>query len=95
MRELTEIRFRFGKINQLGSYEPQLLGSFHQDLGSSISVPAPEDGCGLYKVGFAQDLYFQYVQYKTKMPELKEFTLCMWTKFNNHSNDHPLFSYAG
>lgn len=26
---------------------------------------------------------------------MKEFTLCMWTKFHNHSNDHPLFSYAG
>ncbi|XP_070157495.1 uncharacterized protein B6 isoform X2 [Polyergus mexicanus] len=25
---------------------------------------------------------------------MKEFTLCMWTKFYNHSNDHPLFSYA-
>lgn len=29
------------------------------------------------------------------MPDLKEFTLCMWNKFHNHSNDHPLFSYAG
>lgn len=51
--------------------------------------------CELYKVGFTQDLYFQYIQYKTEMPELKEFTLCMWHKFTNHSNDHPLFSYAG
>lgn len=28
------------------------------------------------------------------MPDLKEFTLCMWHKFYNHSSDHPLFSYA-
>ncbi|KAK0078160.1 hypothetical protein PV325_002921 [Microctonus aethiopoides] len=28
------------------------------------------------------------------MPDLKEFTLCMWTKFTNHTNHHPLFSYA-
>lgn len=51
--------------------------------------------CDLYKVGFQQDLYFQYVQYKVDMPPLKEFTLCHWAKFTNHSNDHPLFSYAG
>ncbi|GLV37738.1 b6 [Carabus blaptoides fortunei] len=40
------------------------------------------------------DLYFQYVQYKADLPSLKEFTLCMWTKYTNHSNDHPVFSYA-
>lgn len=51
--------------------------------------------CELYKVGFTQDLYFQYIQYKNHMPDLKEFTLCYWSKFSNHSNDHPLFSYAG
>ncbi|XP_077302543.1 pentraxin-related protein b6 isoform X3 [Arctopsyche grandis] len=85
---------RYSKINQLGSYEPTLLGGYHSDSGgSSISVPK-QDGCGLYKVGFSQDLYFQYVQYKANMPDLKEFTLCTWTKFHNHSNDHPIFSYA-
>lgn len=26
---------------------------------------------------------------------MKEFTLCMWSRFYNHTNDHPLFSYAG
>ncbi|KAK9869709.1 hypothetical protein WA026_003448 [Henosepilachna vigintioctopunctata] len=50
--------------------------------------------CEVYKVGFTQDLYFQYVQYKTEISDLKEFTLCFWTKFTNHSNDHSLFSYA-
>lgn len=52
------------------------------------------DQCSLYKVGFSQDLYFQYIQYKVSLPELKEFTLCYWAKFFNHSNDHPIFSYA-
>lgn len=53
------------------------------------------DQCELYKVAFKQDLYFQYVQYKVEIPPLKEFTLCYWAKYTNHSNDHPLFSYAG
>nr|CAD7407543.1 unnamed protein product [Timema poppensis] len=35
-----------------------------------------------------------YIQYKVAVPDLTEFTLCTWSKFYNHSNDHPLFSYA-
>lgn len=53
------------------------------------------DQCAVYKVGFTQDLYFQYIQYKTDIPDLKQFTLCYWSKFYNHTNDHPIFSYAG
>ncbi|XP_066150636.1 uncharacterized protein b6 [Euwallacea fornicatus] len=57
-------------------------------------VPQSNDQCAIYKVGFSQDLYFQYIQYKTDIPDLKQFTLCYWAKFHNHSNDHPIFSYA-
>lgn len=65
---------------------PSALPDFaHNDHG---------DTCALYKASMTQDLYFQYIQYKVHMPDLKEFTLCMWHKFNNHSSDHPLFSYA-
>ncbi|XP_034938231.1 uncharacterized protein b6 [Chelonus insularis] len=53
-----------------------------------------QDTCALYKTIFNQKLYFEYIHYKFNMPELKEFTLCTWTKFTNHTNDHPLFSYA-
>lgn len=69
-------------------YQPQHL------LGAQSPHGLGNDQCELYKVGFLQDLYFQYIQYKTEVPKMKEFTLCMWTKFTNHSNDHPLFSYA-
>ncbi|XP_017775430.1 PREDICTED: uncharacterized protein LOC108561848 [Nicrophorus vespilloides] len=61
---------------------------------SHSQAPIGGGQCDLYKVGFSQDLYFQYIQYKFNMPELKEFTLCYWNKFTNHSNDHPIFSYA-
>ncbi|XP_043463349.1 uncharacterized protein LOC122499219 [Leptopilina heterotoma] len=52
------------------------------------------DQCALYKVSMNQQLYFEYIQYKIDFPSMKEFTLCMWTKFKNHTNEHPLFSYA-
>ncbi|XP_022918828.2 uncharacterized protein [Onthophagus taurus] len=66
---------------------PSLVAQRYQQSSS-------EEQCTIYKVGFTQDLYFQYIQYKIDMPEMKEFTLCYWNKFANHSNDHPIFSYA-
>ncbi|EFN89054.1 Neuronal pentraxin-2 [Harpegnathos saltator] len=59
-----------------------------------LLLPQAEESCSLYKVAMSQQLYFEYIHYKTDLPDMKEFTLCMWTKFYNHSNDHPLFSYA-
>ncbi|XP_046615163.1 uncharacterized protein LOC124302734 [Neodiprion virginianus] len=53
-----------------------------------------QDQCALYKVSMNQQLYFEYIHYKIDLPDMKEFTLCAWTKFHNHTNDHPIFSYA-
>ncbi|XP_011258855.2 uncharacterized protein LOC105252901 [Camponotus floridanus] len=65
------------------------------DVDSShLLLPHEQEKCSLYKVAMTQQLYFEYIHYKTDLPNMKEFTLCMWTKFHNHSNDHPLFSYA-
>ncbi|XP_030745056.1 uncharacterized protein LOC115874107 [Sitophilus oryzae] len=85
-----------------GDYFGDAIGHYHgggggygfPDHGYSSEVDGPGDQCALYKVGFTQDLYFQYIRYKTSLPDLKEFTLCYWAKFTNHSNDHPIFSYA-
>lgn len=72
-----------------------LVANRYQADEQSLGGGAGGGQCDLYKVGFTQDLYFQYIQYKVDMPALKEFTLCFWSKFTNHSNDHPIFSYAG
>ncbi|KAJ8975433.1 hypothetical protein NQ317_000169 [Molorchus minor] len=71
-----------------------LHGFLHQQQPESVLHGAAGDQCEIHKVGFTQDLYFQYIQYKTHIPDLKQFTLCYWAKFYNHSNDHPIFSYA-
>ncbi|XP_033320369.1 uncharacterized protein LOC117217123 isoform X1 [Bombus bifarius] len=68
--------------------------SLYDAASSSLLAHHEEDRCTLYKIAMKQQLYFEYVHYKTQLPDMKEFTLCMWTKFYNHSNDHPLFSYA-
>ncbi|KAJ0183663.1 hypothetical protein K1T71_000086 [Dendrolimus kikuchii] len=63
-------------------------------LSSMLGTAAPmSDTCSIYKVSMNQELFYQYVEYEKDLPDLKEFTLCMWTKFHNHSEDHPLFSY--
>ncbi|XP_076652064.1 pentraxin-related protein b6 [Halictus rubicundus] len=69
---------------------PETLFEFED----SSLLGGPQDKCSLYKVAMRQQLYFEYIHYKTDLPNMKEFTLCMWTKFYNHTNDHPLFSYA-
>lgn len=90
------LRFGGGGLPSF-SYEQGLVNHIPASGGEllSSSVHAPSDGCALYKVAFNQDQYYQYLQFKEELPDLKEFTLCMWTKFNNHSSDHPLFSYVG
>lgn len=39
--------------------------------------------------------FFQYVAYKAKIPDLKEFTLCHWHNIFNYTHDQPIFSYSG
>ncbi|GBP90809.1 hypothetical protein EVAR_64794_1 [Eumeta japonica] len=60
----------------------------------NVAQGSEGDSCNLYKISMNQELYYQYVEYEKDLPDLKEFTLCMWSKFHNHSDDHPLFSYA-
>ncbi|XP_026673661.1 uncharacterized protein LOC113464971 [Ceratina calcarata] len=84
---------------------PTAASIFHQESSvygdgeylydaSPLLAQHDQDGCALYKIVMKQQLYFEYVHYKTELPDMKEFTLCMWAKFYNHTNDHPLFSYA-
>ncbi|KAM3969009.1 uncharacterized protein ACR2FA_003119 [Aphomia sociella] len=60
----------------------------------NVAQPSSQETCSAYKVSMNQELVYQYVEYESNLPDLKEFTLCMWTKFHNHSEDHPLFSYS-
>ncbi|CAH2267106.1 jg25263, partial [Pararge aegeria aegeria] len=69
--------------------------TYNKQPGLLGSIPSGSDSCSVYKVSMNQELFYQYVEYQTKLPNLKEFTLCLWTKFHNHTEDHPLFSYAG
>ncbi|XP_075211353.1 pentraxin-related protein b6 [Lycorma delicatula] len=67
----------------------------HQTISYQSHIPEPsQDGCTLYKALFDQESPSQYVQYKAPIPDMKEFTLCMWHKFYNHSRDQPLFAYS-
>lgn len=82
-------------------WDPVTFFSQEQTYDNPVSNGyAPEtlqgsnDQCGLFKVSFTQDYYEQYIEYKADIPNLKEFTLCYWVKFYNHSNDHPIFSYG-
>ncbi|XP_026760684.2 uncharacterized protein LOC113519705 [Galleria mellonella] len=60
----------------------------------NVAPALEQETCSAYKVSMNQELDYQYLEYVSDLADLKEFTLCMWTKFHNHSDDHPLFSYA-
>ncbi|CAH2036064.1 unnamed protein product, partial [Iphiclides podalirius] len=70
-------------------YSTNKLTSFY-----NVAAAPASDTCSVYKVSMNQELFYQYLEYDKLLPDLKEFTLCMWTKFHNHTEDHPLFSYA-
>ena len=36
----------------------------------------------------------QFLKYDVQMPELHDFTFCVWVKSSNFSHPHPLFSYS-
>ncbi|XP_050536565.1 uncharacterized protein LOC126902899 [Daktulosphaira vitifoliae] len=62
--------------------------------GESTSLYKSE-GCDLHKAVFTQGTHLpQYIVYKSKIPDLKEFTLCHWHNIFNYTHDHPIFSYS-
>ncbi|KAG7212707.1 hypothetical protein KM043_012978 [Ampulex compressa] len=88
----TNTKILHHESTALGSAPMQSL--YELEAHPHLVLQQERDTCSLYKVSMDQQLYFEYVHYKMDLPDLKEFTLCAWTKFHNHSNDHPLFSYA-
>lgn len=64
---------------------------------STLSRYRPQqqlEQCVLHKVSMDQYTFPQYIQYKHKIPDLKQFTLCHWHKFYNHSREQTFFSYS-
>jgi len=63
------------------------------DSGDFDGFPVDRYRLQLYII----DTYFvcsQYIIYKTKIPDLKEFTLCHWHNIFNYTHDQPIFSYT-
>uniref|UniRef100_A0A1A9VCQ0 Pentraxin (PTX) domain-containing protein n=1 Tax=Glossina austeni TaxID=7395 RepID=A0A1A9VCQ0_GLOAU len=49
------------------------------------------DQCAVKKYAFNHD---GIVEYNNKIPELKQFTICFWMRFTNHSGDHVVLTYS-
>ncbi|KAK6621882.1 hypothetical protein RUM44_001689 [Polyplax serrata] len=89
----TEVKYLTHNVQGSGNDIKIFLQPDQTPIRQIVSNPFDEH-CPLYKVSFQQSIYYQYVQYKTRMPDLKEFTICMWVRLHNHSHDHSLLSYA-
>ncbi|KAG8222312.1 hypothetical protein J437_LFUL001854 [Ladona fulva] len=74
-------------------WNPQLANEYETQVEEDLEPI--DDRCTLYKAKLTQtELYFQYIRYKVDIPDMHEFTLCMWMRSDNLSNDHTIFSYA-
>ncbi|KAJ9600092.1 hypothetical protein L9F63_009603 [Diploptera punctata] len=63
-------------------------------LTAVLLVVAAEKKSGLYKVALTQIGYIQFLKYDVQLPDLQDFTFCIWVKSNNFTYPHPLFSYS-
>lgn len=48
----------------------------------------------LYKVKLTQKGYIQFLRYLADVPNLQEYTFCLWFTSSNLTHSHPLFSYS-
>ncbi|ALC48179.1 b6 [Drosophila busckii] len=81
-------------IGQYDSYsledEPQQQQHIIKSSFGSAPAAYAADRCSVKKFAFNQD---GIVDYNNKLPELEQFTTCLWMRFTNHSGDHVLFTY--
>ncbi|XP_067005034.2 pentraxin-related protein PTX3-like [Anabrus simplex] len=48
----------------------------------------------LFKVALTQKGYIQFLRYQVAVPEMLDFTYCLWMRTKNFTHPHPLFSYS-
>ncbi|GLH13579.1 Neuronal pentraxin receptor [Gryllus bimaculatus] len=54
----------------------------------------PQPPGSLFKVALTQKGYIQYLRYKVDVPDLYDFTYCLWLRSNNFTSPQPIFSYS-
>ncbi|XP_012285016.1 uncharacterized protein LOC105702211 [Orussus abietinus] len=70
----------------------------HGDQRFSEIEEAPKIGkkrtTPLHKAILTQRGYIQFLRWDLPVPEIKEFTFCLWIKSTNFTYSHPIFSYS-
>ncbi|XP_050302837.1 C-reactive protein 1.1-like [Anthonomus grandis grandis] len=46
------------------------------------------------KVSLTQKGYIQFLRYVVDVPDITEYTFCIWVRSNNLTHNHPLLSYS-
>ncbi|XP_060517359.1 neuronal pentraxin-2-like isoform X2 [Cylas formicarius] len=65
---------------------------------NSLDFPSKESGNHLKDyvtvVSLTQKGYIQFLKYDIEVPEMNEYTFCLWFRSSNLSYSHPLLSYS-
>ncbi|XP_020723008.2 uncharacterized protein LOC110120006 [Bombus terrestris] len=48
----------------------------------------------MHKVELTQKGYIQFLRWELPVPEMTEFTFCLWMQSNDLTHSHPIFSYS-
>ncbi|CAL7942726.1 unnamed protein product [Xylocopa violacea] len=86
----------------MGNYGFILFGlAMFQCLGVSTPRRSIEEkrfqesrGTPMHKVQLTQKGYIQFLRWELAVPEIAEFTFCLWMESNDLAHAHPIFSYS-
>ncbi|XP_076756387.1 pentraxin-4 [Xylocopa sonorina] len=81
----------------MGNYPLILLGlTIFQCFGTSIAKKRFQESRGtpMQKVQLTQKGYIQFLRWELPVPEIREFTFCLWMESNDLTHAHPIFSYS-
>ncbi|XP_012216524.1 uncharacterized protein [Linepithema humile] len=61
---------------------------------SSALIERKVGGTPMHSVQLTQKGYIQFLRWELPVPEIHEFTFCLWVKSNDFKHPHSIFSYS-
>ncbi|XP_076237314.1 uncharacterized protein LOC143181022 [Calliopsis andreniformis] len=78
-----------GRLILFGLTLSTCLGSSNQAEWERRRLRTP-----MHKVELTQKGYIQFLRWELPVPEIREFTFCLWLKSNDLTHPHSIFSYS-
>ncbi|XP_012261157.2 uncharacterized protein LOC105689015 [Athalia rosae] len=76
------------------AFGPQSALGQYNDIGGGIRTSRRINETPMHKVLFTQRGYIQFLRWELPVPEIEEFTFCLWVKSTNLTYSHSILSYS-